>query len=374
MLALICMICVTAGLITIAMTPISITSRLFPQGSSSTDTYFSKATSISLSEEGELNDHRTWMSAVPDETYLTEINLPGTHDSSARLGGDSYMCQSLSLIDQLILGVRFLDIRLDAHKGVLRCQHGSVYQQIDFSDVLNRVSKFLLHNPAETVVVKIQQEHSTLSAQAFGALVSTALTQADNIFNSSGPVSAQNKPTLGQLRGQILIMPRSFDLEINTIPYEALIAQDDFKADLSVKSTAITTFYNAISKSSISTPSIINTTDTISIVPSTRRRRRDTATDAAAAAARMNSAKAMNLRWFINYFSLHNNVQTPRSAAYTLNPLIAHLLSNVTSALVVDPDASLHSTRSVQQKGFGVIMMDFIGPESARLIIDSNFR
>ena len=42
-----------------------------------------------------------WMRAVPDDTPLGRMTIPGTHDSCAMYGGHLVSCQSLSLRDQL---------------------------------------------------------------------------------------------------------------------------------------------------------------------------------------------------------------------------------------------------------------------------------
>src|SRR5262245_40310359 len=71
-----------------------------------------------------------WMAAVKDETPISKLSIPGTHETMARYGviplppglpapvfpplsflDDMVICQSMSLEDQLISGVRVLDIR-----------------------------------------------------------------------------------------------------------------------------------------------------------------------------------------------------------------------------------------------------------------------
>lgn len=74
-----------------------------------------------------------WMSGISDDTYLSDISIPGTHDSGSRIV-DSYAstwakCQNLTITEQLNIGVRYLDMRLaydTACKGNIRVVHSNV--------------------------------------------------------------------------------------------------------------------------------------------------------------------------------------------------------------------------------------------------------
>ena len=66
--------------------------------------------------------NRAWMKRLPDNKKLSELSIPGTHDTCARFGGDFAQCQSLALRDQFSIGLRFLDIRC-RRRGKRRCSH-----------------------------------------------------------------------------------------------------------------------------------------------------------------------------------------------------------------------------------------------------------
>ena len=60
-----------------------------------------------------------WMRAVPDHINISELSIPGTHDSCARHNGHSLgfaKCQDLGLREQLDKGIRFIDIRVKRTK------------------------------------------------------------------------------------------------------------------------------------------------------------------------------------------------------------------------------------------------------------------
>src|SRR5438874_2499396 len=52
-----------------------------------------------------------WMGALPDQLRLSELSIPGTHDSMSFHGGDAVQTQSMPLSTQLESGIRVLDIR-----------------------------------------------------------------------------------------------------------------------------------------------------------------------------------------------------------------------------------------------------------------------
>src|SRR5262245_27175119 len=54
---------------------------------------------------------KTWMKKLADSKKLSELTIPGTHDTCALHGGDIPKCQAWSLKDQLEAGIRFIDIR-----------------------------------------------------------------------------------------------------------------------------------------------------------------------------------------------------------------------------------------------------------------------
>jgi 1-phosphatidylinositol phosphodiesterase len=74
-----------------------------------------------------------WMGRLSDSTRLSELSLPGTHDSGASVfGGDIAFTQSMSLATQLDSGIRVWDIRLAKNgAGRLVIYHGIAQQGQD---------------------------------------------------------------------------------------------------------------------------------------------------------------------------------------------------------------------------------------------------
>lgn len=91
-------------------------------------------------------DQSQWMANLNDNQLLSSISIPGTHDTmSLGWGGDIAENQSKTLRNQLISGIRFLDIRLGAYPNysdLLYCYHGFIYLHSTFREVLDIVTSF----------------------------------------------------------------------------------------------------------------------------------------------------------------------------------------------------------------------------------------
>lgn len=101
-----------------------------------------------------------WMSHLAGGTSLSQIDIPGTHDSGARIGGAFVATQDLSISEQLQAGVRYLDIRLRHFENALVVHHGSFYQELNFDDVLIACTDFLDAHPSETILMQVKEEYT----------------------------------------------------------------------------------------------------------------------------------------------------------------------------------------------------------------------
>jgi len=150
---------------------------------------------------------KSWMGALPDATFLNNIAIPGTHDSGATkdmiLAGTA-KCQSLSIAEQLAVGVRFFDIRLRRVDGELHVYHGYVDQELTFDEVLSACYTFLAENPSEALIMCIKEEYDASGTNsAFDAMVAAKIKENAAYWHTTPAV-----PTLGAVRGKIVLMRR----------------------------------------------------------------------------------------------------------------------------------------------------------------------
>jgi len=156
------------------------------------------------------------MSQLPDGLSLGQISIPGTHDPlpDSPLGsiGPTGQTQSQSLSDQLNSGVRFIDIRLGNNIFVtapdLECVHADISLGLSFNtNVVPVCENFLSINPNETIVMSIKPDGDGTNAPSTAqvdTLVQSHVFGSDSNYWYSG----NSIPTLGEVRGKIVILDR----------------------------------------------------------------------------------------------------------------------------------------------------------------------
>lgn len=167
-----------------------------------------------------------WMSHLSGDMYLSEVNMPGTHDAGATSvhiampNASASICQQYFLDEQLNSGVRAWDIRIDKVTAATESDpniiHGELFMvckdrngnYLKLSDVMNTAKEFLSSHPYETIVI-------TLKGDAhIGNDDSVAERVLPYILNSSYPIYKPQKggseysPKLKDVRGKIVFVRR----------------------------------------------------------------------------------------------------------------------------------------------------------------------
>ncbi|MGH3984646.1 MAG: phosphatidylinositol-specific phospholipase C [Pseudonocardiaceae bacterium] len=107
----------------------------------------------------EFTAHNPWMRDIPDDARVTELSIPGTHDTCSVDGLLGFgKTQNLDLVDQLNAGIRFLDIRLSHYRDNLFVHHDVVHMGKSYADVLDICSNFLGEHPSETILLSVKNE------------------------------------------------------------------------------------------------------------------------------------------------------------------------------------------------------------------------
>lgn len=148
-----------------------------------------------------------WMESIGGTVRLSQISIPGTHDSGARVEGPlagTAKCQNATIAEQLSYGVRFLDIRCKHENNVFTIYHGSVNQNLTFTQVLDQVTGFLNANPGECVMMSIKEETaSSGTTRSFEATFDTYVALDPTKWSL-----ATNTPALSGVRGKIQLVRR----------------------------------------------------------------------------------------------------------------------------------------------------------------------
>ncbi|MCK4023372.1 phosphatidylinositol-specific phospholipase C [Streptococcus suis] len=172
-----------------------------------------------------------WMITIPDDRRLSDLSLPGTHDTMAYNGniafGNIARTQTMNLEQQLNSGIRYLDIRL-AHRGnYFQLHHGAVDLGYNFDDVLQTVISFLESHPTETVLMRIKQEHTGENDRRMLELFTKYYEKYKESFWDREKSENPYNPRLSEFRGKILILSDVYSI-YQGINYREVIKQDEY--------------------------------------------------------------------------------------------------------------------------------------------------
>lgn len=162
-----------------------------------------------------------WMENIPDETKLSSMSIPGTHDSCTQNVDMRYIfqCQDASIATQLKYGYRYLDMRLVLEKrsgqetlvlkhNIARCKvsDSPFSRTLTLADVLKDVYAFLDEHPNETVIMCMKAENSKDDVAAVQKALYEMIDQAPECWYLKNEI-----PTLGAVRGRIVLATRFDD-------------------------------------------------------------------------------------------------------------------------------------------------------------------
>ena len=155
---------------------------------------------------------KVWMNGISDSVPLSEINIPGTHDSCARYVAFPHFskCHNLSVASQLEMGIRLFDMRVEKKGNELICVHAIVNckdrrffgKTILFGDVIKDCTDFLKNNPSETVIICFKRDDGAGDEETFRLFSKKYLNE---MWYTGSEI-----PALGQVRGKLVLMNRCF--------------------------------------------------------------------------------------------------------------------------------------------------------------------
>ncbi len=192
-----------------------------------------------------------WMSTMPDATYLSELSIPGTHQSGALhnwlTGGNQVTlgkCQNAPIDQQLDAGVRFFDIRVKCEQNpqIFQLWHGIVNQNQDFQSVLDAMVNFLNNHNKEVVIMRVKSEPN----HGCNDFDDTFKDYLDKTIPGSNPAKTYRDyfhdvngvPKLGDCRGKIMMLNKIGNTIVNGMISSSW--------DSNTKKDVISTTFNSI--------------------------------------------------------------------------------------------------------------------------------
>ena len=155
-----------------------------------------------------------WQSLIPENTPLSLINIPGTHDSSTQYVTLSPFsrCQGKNIFQQLEAGIRLLDIRLElrdsefyAVHGIADCRTSKKRKSplLRFEDTFASCVNFLHQHPTETVIISLKMERGNNRDSFFPSFYNQFIEPNLKIWYLENRI-----PVMGECRGKLVLMRR----------------------------------------------------------------------------------------------------------------------------------------------------------------------
>ncbi len=153
-----------------------------------------------------------WMKHFADNTLVSDINLPGTHDSCTSCVQFSFLskCQNMTISQQLNSGIRFFDIRIEKENDKLKLVHGFadckkndyIKGVLYLDTVIEDCKNFLSANPSETILFCLKRDDGASSEDTFDLFFSQYLSD-NSLWYTENRI-----PLLKEVRGKIVLLNR----------------------------------------------------------------------------------------------------------------------------------------------------------------------
>lgn len=159
-------------------------------------------------------DTRNWMGGIDGNKKLSELTIPGTHDTGTwPLFTGPAKCQKDSLEEQLNNGIRFIDIRLKPSgytEGLIKYNdglvvwHGQSNTGLTFKDIIKTCQDFLGSHSNETIIMSVKNESKYEPRDEVFSFAAELMIKAyGDLFHTGTSI-----PKLGDVRGKIVLMRR----------------------------------------------------------------------------------------------------------------------------------------------------------------------
>lgn len=190
--------------------------------------------SVDLSKD--YADTASWMENIPDDTYVSQITIPGSHNCASENITLGYVmrCQNTSILQQLENGYRYLDFRVavddadDGQKvklvhGFASChESGNLFSDyLYFDDAVADVYTFLQEHTQETVILNIKIEDDSHSVSDIQKLILDQVKANKDYWYTDNQL-----PTLGEARGRIILATRFQDAAASDVTGLNMIWED----------------------------------------------------------------------------------------------------------------------------------------------------
>ena len=151
------------------------------------------------------------MKEIPDNIKISELTIPGTHDSCTYqikglgiLVSFAAKTQSWNLEEQMKAGLRYFDIRLRSYNNTLHCFHGPIDLGQTFDSILKTSSSFINANKSEGLIMQIVSEYDDKDCTKSMEQMYQEYTKGYK--NMIIEYNNEKIPTMGEIRGKLFFI------------------------------------------------------------------------------------------------------------------------------------------------------------------------
>ncbi len=176
-------------------------------------------------------DYSRWMSFVNDKRMLTDLTIPGAHQSIMFMVASSNIylkTQTLTIQEQLISGCRYFEISLSINTDnhTLNGEYNGFFGYYTFAGLQSVLINFLNENPSEVIILKVSydQQYDLIKNTNFDDIIQSQMQKSYYYINN-------NIPKIDNVRKKI-IMIKNFTSNMslydynNTLHYDNVMIKD----------------------------------------------------------------------------------------------------------------------------------------------------
>lgn len=150
------------------------------------------------------------MKRLPDNLFVSQVSIPGTHDAATGNGGDITMpfsqCQDIDVATQWSIGIRAFDFRPKVKDDYLNINHGITETNLRFDDALYLLRDSLKEHPSEFAVIHCLYASGYDSDKTKYETMLRELLSREDLKDYFVPF--RRDLTVGDMRGKILLLSR----------------------------------------------------------------------------------------------------------------------------------------------------------------------
>lgn len=171
--------------------------------------------------------YSNWMKEIDDDVMLSELALPGTHNSGTYTVNSAITAnQAIDFEEQLQYGIRVFDIRVRHTSDRFAIHHGPVFLHLMLENFLDAVSEFLIENPSEIVIFRLSKERddNDNNTRSRKQTLEFYLSQYSSTYKR-----VRENVKLGNVRGKFMII--SYESEFDEFGLSKLLfhTQDQYE-------------------------------------------------------------------------------------------------------------------------------------------------